>query len=57
VLCLVRHVAAGRIRPVEDVVDVLDHSPQALLDLLAGRNVGKVMVRVADDPQSTGGPA
>ena len=54
---LAEHVAAGRIRPVEDVVDGLDHSPQALLDLLAGRNVGKVMVRVADDPQSTGGPA
>ena len=52
---LADHVTAGRITPVEAPVDGLQHAPQALLDLLAGRNLGKVMVRVADDPKPTGG--
>lgn len=54
---LAEHVEAGRITPVEDLVYGLEQAPRALLDLLAGRNIGKVMVRVADDPLPTGEPA
>ncbi len=40
--------AAGRIRVKEHFIDGLDNAPQGLIDLLAGRNFGKVVVRVAD---------
>ena len=43
---LVEHFGTGSIKPLENVVDGLDRAPQALIDLLAGRNVGKTMVRV-----------
>ena len=41
-------IAAGRIRLREHRVDGLEQAPAALADLLAGRNFGKVVVKVAD---------
>jgi NADPH-dependent curcumin reductase CurA len=43
-------VAEGSVRYREDVVDGLDAAPQAFRGMLAGRNFGKVLVRVSDDP-------
>jgi NADPH-dependent curcumin reductase CurA len=36
------------------VADGLDSAAQALLALLAGGNVGKMLVRLAEDPYSRG---
>lgn len=41
------HVAAGRIRYRETVAEGLEAAPQALLDLLAGRSLGKQLVRIS----------
>jgi NADPH-dependent curcumin reductase CurA len=43
-------VTAGRIKFREDIVDGLDSAPEALIGLLAGKNFGKLMVRVSPDP-------
>ena len=40
-------VREGRIRFLEHVVEGLENAPQGLIDLLAGRNLGKVVVKVA----------
>ena len=39
--------AAGRLTAEADLRDGLEHAPQSLIDLLAGQNRGKVMVRIA----------
>jgi NADPH-dependent curcumin reductase CurA len=39
-------VASGRLRVRETIVDGLEQAPQAFLDLLNGRNVGKAVVRI-----------
>ncbi|HSX67764.1 NADP-dependent oxidoreductase [Nocardioides sp.] len=41
-------VADGTVRYREDVVDSLENAPEAFRGLLAGRNVGKLLVKVAD---------
>jgi NADPH-dependent curcumin reductase len=41
---------AGKLKYKEDIVDGLEHAPQALIGLLQGENFGKVIVRVGDDP-------
>jgi NADPH-dependent curcumin reductase CurA len=41
-------VADGRLRYREDLVDGLENAPAAFIDLLQGRNFGKLVVRVAD---------
>jgi NADPH-dependent curcumin reductase CurA len=43
-------VADGSVRYREDVVDGLENAPEAFGGMLAGRNFGKVLVRVSDDP-------
>jgi NADPH-dependent curcumin reductase CurA len=43
---LARWVAEGRIKAVVDVVDGLDKAPDALIGLFAGKNRGKMAVRV-----------
>jgi NADPH-dependent curcumin reductase CurA len=43
-------VLSGGVIALEDVRDGIESAPAALVDLLAGRNVGKVMVRVGRDP-------
>jgi NADPH-dependent curcumin reductase CurA len=40
-------VVDGRIRYREDIVDGLESAPQAFIGMLAGRNFGKLLVRVA----------
>ena len=41
-----RELAAADLTVLEEVVDGLEHAPSALVDVLAGRNVGKRLVRV-----------
>jgi NADPH-dependent curcumin reductase CurA len=43
-------VMSGRIKFREDIVDGLDNAPGAFIGLLAGKNFGKLMVRVSADP-------
>jgi NADPH-dependent curcumin reductase CurA len=40
-------VASGRIRYREDIVDGLEHAPQAFMGMLKGANFGKLLVRVS----------
>lgn len=42
-------LASGRVKAFEDVVEGLENAPQAFIGLLQGRNVGKLVVRVARD--------
>ncbi|MGI2229564.1 NADP-dependent oxidoreductase [Burkholderia vietnamiensis] len=42
-------VAQGKVKTLEDVVADLAEAPQALIGLLAGKNFGKVVVRVGPD--------
>ena len=42
-------VANGSMRALEHRVDGLENAPAALVDMLAGRNTGKVVVRVSPD--------
>jgi NADPH-dependent curcumin reductase CurA len=46
-------VMSGRIKFREDIVDGLDNAPEAFIGLLAGKNFGKLMVRVSPDPTRT----
>jgi NADPH-dependent curcumin reductase CurA len=39
-------VKAGKLKVREDIVDGLENTPQALIGLLAGDNIGKRMVRL-----------
>ncbi|MGA9868262.1 MAG: NADP-dependent oxidoreductase [Acetobacteraceae bacterium] len=43
-------VADRSLRYREDVIDGLEHAPDALADILGGRNFGKLLVRVGHDP-------
>ncbi len=43
-------VADGSVRYREDVVVGLENAPEAFRGLLAGRNFGKLLVQVSDDP-------
>ena len=40
-------ISEGRLKYKEDIVDGLEHAPEAFLGLLEGRNFGKLVVRVA----------
>ncbi|KQU67921.1 MULTISPECIES: NADP-dependent oxidoreductase [unclassified Rhizobacter] len=46
---MAQRVADGAVRLHEDIVDGLENAPAALLGLLEGRYVGKLVVRVAQD--------
>jgi NADPH-dependent curcumin reductase CurA len=41
-------IKAGKVKLREDVVDGLEHAPQAFIGLLEGKNFGKLVVKVAD---------
>ncbi len=41
---------SGELKYREDIVDGLDRAPEAFVGLLQGRNFGKLVVRLADDP-------
>lgn len=43
-------VRAGRLKYREDIAEGLDAAPSAFIGLLAGRNFGKALVRVSEDP-------
>ncbi len=43
-------VAAGSLHDREDVVEGLEHAPEALAGILRGRNFGKLLVRAGADP-------
>ena len=43
-----RELAAADLVVLEEIVDGLENAPSALVDVLAGRNVGKRLVRVQD---------
>ena len=42
-------VAAGKVKMREDIVDGLENAPAAFTGLLAGKNFGKLVIRVAGD--------
>src|SRR6266853_5572965 len=43
-------VKSGRIKYREDIVDGLDNAPEAFIGLLQGKNFGKLLIRLSDDP-------
>ncbi len=43
-------IASGALRYREDFVDGLENAPEAFMGLLKGRNFGKLVVRVSEDP-------
>jgi hypothetical protein len=43
-------VREGRVKYREDIVQGLDNAPQAFIGLLQGKNFGKLIVQVGDDP-------
>jgi NADPH-dependent curcumin reductase CurA len=43
-------VAEGSVRYREDVVDGLENAPEAFRGMLTGKNFGKLLVRVGEDP-------
>jgi NADPH-dependent curcumin reductase CurA len=43
-------IREGKVKPREDIVDGLENAPAAFSGLLEGRNFGKLVIRVADDP-------
>ncbi len=43
---LVSHVAAGRLKWRETIREGLENAPQALIDLLHGKNFGKMLIKV-----------
>ncbi|MBI4635870.1 MAG: NADP-dependent oxidoreductase [Candidatus Rokubacteria bacterium] len=45
-----RWVREGKLKYREDIVEGLESAPRALIGLLEGRNFGKLLVRVGEDP-------
>jgi NADPH-dependent curcumin reductase len=45
-----RWVREGRLKYREDIVDGLDNAPRAFIGLLQGQNLGKLLVKVGEDP-------
>ncbi len=43
-------VKGGKIKYREDIVKGIDNAPEAFMGLLKGKNFGKLMVQVSDDP-------
>jgi NADPH-dependent curcumin reductase CurA len=41
-------IAAGKMKYREDIVDGLEHAPQAFIGLLEGKNFGKLVIRAGD---------
>jgi NADPH-dependent curcumin reductase CurA len=52
---LAKHLDAGEVKPLENVIEGLENAPEALIGLLAGHNLGKTLVRVAPDPNNADG--
>jgi NADPH-dependent curcumin reductase len=45
-----RWVREGRLKYREDIVEGIDHAPRAFIGLLQGKNLGKLLVKVGEDP-------
>jgi NADPH-dependent curcumin reductase len=45
-----RSVREGRLKYREDIVEGLDNAPRAFIGLLQGKNFGKLLVKVGEDP-------
>jgi len=43
-------VKSGQLKYREDIVEGIDNAPEAFIGLLQGRNFGKLLVRLGDDP-------
>ena len=43
-------VRSGELKYREDIVDGLDRAPAAFIGLLQGRNFGKLLIKLSDDP-------
>jgi len=43
-------IKAGKIKYREDIVQGIDKAPEAFIGLLKGKNFGKLLVQVSDDP-------
>ena len=43
-------IASGELRHREDIVEGLENAPEAFVGLLTGKNFGKLLIRVGDDP-------
>ena len=43
-------IKEGKIRYRVDIVDGLENAPEAFMGLLEGKNFGKLVVRVSDEP-------
>ena len=43
-------VRGGQLRYREDIIEGLDRAPEAFIGLLQGRNFGKLLVRLGNDP-------
>jgi NADPH-dependent curcumin reductase CurA len=47
-------VKSGELRYREDIVEGLDRAPEAFIGLLQGRNFGKLLIRLGNDPTRSG---
>jgi NADPH-dependent curcumin reductase CurA len=47
-------IQQGRLKYQEDIVEGLENAPRAFLGLFEGKNLGKLLVRVSDDPTQSG---
>ncbi len=47
---MARWVREGKVRFKEDIVDGIENVPTTFIGLLAGKNFGKQLVRISDDP-------
>jgi len=43
-------IREGRVKYREDIIDGLENAPEAFIGLLEGRNFGKLVIRISDDP-------
>jgi NADPH-dependent curcumin reductase CurA len=47
-------VRNGELKYREDIVEGLDRAPEAFIGLLNGRNFGKLLIKLGDDPTAKG---
>ena len=47
-------VRSGELKYREDIVEGLDRAPEAFIGLLNGRNFGKLLIKLGDDPTAKG---
>ncbi|WP_234397742.1 hypothetical protein [Sneathiella glossodoripedis] len=43
-------IREGKVKYKEDIVQGIENAPEAFLGLLKGKNFGKLLVQVSDDP-------